>query len=125
MNKLRICGVAVWIPLVAFAAEAHTKVSYSRFLQQARDGEISSVSIAPSESRTLASCRLKNGSTESAILPADYSDALSAMEQGHVDVEISETPISSRAINAIPFVVLFAVWLVMLQFKIGRSILTL
>lgn len=63
-----------------------------------------------------ASCRLTDGSSMRTVLPADYRDALATMQQHAVNVEIRDSAAAPLRLllNASPFLILLAVWLVLL-----------
>jgi len=95
--------------------------SYSQFLQAVRDNKVDSIKIAPAGSgATPATYHMKEGSTARTVLPADYRDALAAMQQASVDIEIKDTSSLRVLVNAAPFLVLLAVWLIMM-FKLRRG----
>jgi hypothetical protein len=60
-----------------------------------------------------ATCRLKDGKTVRAVLPSDYRDALVAMQDKLVNIEIrnSSSGPFSLLINATPFFLLLGVWI--------------
>lgn len=89
-------------------------LSYSQFLERVRDGQIAGVVVMGSNSGAVeAICRLKDGSAVRTILPSDYRDALTAMQDKLVNVEIRDS--SSGALpllaKATPFLMLLAIWI--------------
>ena len=69
-----------------------TVVTYSQFLERVRTGQIASVIVMGSTSgATEAICQLKDGNTVRTVLPLDYRDALQAMQDNHVGVEIRDS----------------------------------
>jgi hypothetical protein len=64
-----------------------------------------------------AICRLADGGTVRTVLPADYRDALHALQDKQVNIEIrdSSTEPLRLLINMTPFIILMAFWLFMMQ----------
>jgi cell division protease FtsH len=95
--------------------------SYSQFLQEVRSGKVDAVTIVGSNAIP-ARYRLKDGTTVRTVLPSDYRDALAAMQDGSVDIDIQESPWGSLRllVNAIPFFVLLVVWFVLVNRLKGR-----
>jgi cell division protease FtsH len=93
-------------------------ISYSQFLQQVEAGRVAEVKISAGNSGADgARVRLKDGTTAQTVLPADYSVALAAMQQRMVNVEIQDAGVNSMslALNAIPFLILLAFWILMMR----------
>jgi ATP-dependent Zn protease len=92
-------------------------LTYSQFLEQVRGGQVAGVILTGSNSgATQATCRLKNASTVRTVLPSDYKDALVAMQDKRVNIEIwdsSSGPLWSF-LNAAPFLLLLGVWIVLM-----------
>jgi|SRR6266566_4786568 len=91
-----------------------TKLTYSEFLEQVRGGQIASVTIIASTSgATEATCHSKDGKAMRTVLPSDYRDALVAMQDKLVNIEIQDSSSGpQRAIvNAAPFLLLVGVWI--------------
>jgi ATP-dependent Zn protease len=91
-----------------------TTFTYSQFLEKVRTGQIASVIVMGSNAGAIqAICRLKDGNTERTVLPSDYRDAMVAMQDKVVNVEIRDS--SSRLLplvmNATPFLLLLDVWI--------------
>ncbi|HEY3825224.1 MAG TPA: ATP-dependent metallopeptidase FtsH/Yme1/Tma family protein [Bryobacteraceae bacterium] len=93
---------------------SHTGATYSQFLQQVQTGQVSKAVITSPHAPVTYS--LKNGSSNSTMLPSDYRDALDAMRQKMVHIEIKDaTPTGSRMfVNSIPFLVLLGFWAIMM-----------
>jgi ATP-dependent Zn protease len=91
-----------------------TRLTYSEFLEQVRAGQVVSVIVMDSKSGAAqADCRLKAGNIIRTVLPSDYRDAMAAMQDQLVNVEIQDP---SRGplrlfVNAIPFLLLLGVWI--------------
>lgn len=119
-TKLSLCLIAVgfasalgWIAVRSQQKPAGS--TYTQFIQQVRMGRVDSVTITSANAGAVpASYRLKNGNTASTILPSDYRDALAAMVESSVEVDIQESTWSAIRpfANAIPFFVLLTVWLI-------------
>lgn len=93
------------------------KATYSQFIGQVKAGEVAGVVVSASgTSANRASYRLKDGRTERTVLPANYKDAMTAMEDAGVNVEIEDATSGwlPRIMNAAPFLVLLAVWVFMM-----------
>jgi ATP-dependent Zn protease len=89
-------------------------LTYSQFMEKVRTGQIASVVVMGSNAGAIqALCRRKDGGSEQTVLPADYRDALLAMQEKLVNVEIQDSPSGWRQllINATPFLLLLAVWI--------------
>jgi ATP-dependent Zn protease len=93
---------------------SHAGATYSQFLQQVRTGQVSKAVITSPHAPVTYS--LKDGSSNTAMLPPDYRDALEAMRQKMVHIEIKDaTPTGSRMlVNSIPFLVLLGFWAIMM-----------
>jgi hypothetical protein len=65
--------------------------TYSQFLDQVRSGQVASVVVIGSNSGAVeAICRLKDGKTVRTVLPSDYRDALVAIQDKLVNIEIRD-----------------------------------
>jgi len=94
-----------------------TQITYSQFLQQVRAGQVAGVIIVAANSGAVhATCRLKNDKSVRTTLPSDYRDALAAMQDKQVNVEIRDSASErfSPLINAMPFFLLLALWIFMM-----------
>src|ERR1700694_266726 len=120
-----ICGVLICLAGALWMAQTRqpssTTLTYSQFFEKVRTGQIAGVIVMGSNSGAIqAICRQKDGNTGRTVLPSDYRDALAAMQEKQVDIEIRDA--SSRplqfATNAAPFLLLLAVWIVLLIFKL-------
>jgi ATP-dependent Zn protease len=101
---------------VTASRRSEPKVTYSQFLASLQSSQVASVTIMSSSSGAFpAVCRLKDGSTVRTILPAAYGDALRAMQEKLVNVEIrdSSTEPLRLLINTTPFLVLLGFWFFM------------
>jgi len=116
---------AFWIILIAVGGTLwmvvsgrHTerKLTYSEFLASLESGRVAGVTILGSTSGTVpAICRLADGSTVRTVLPADYRDALRAMQDKRVSIEIRDSSYEPLRllINTLPFLVLLGFWFFM------------
>jgi ATP-dependent Zn protease len=108
-----ICAAGVlW--MVTTGQRPQTTYTYSQFLDQVHGGQVASVIVTRSNSGAVeATCRLKDGKTVRAVLPSDYRDALVAMQDKLVNIEIrnSSSGPFSLLINATPFFLLLGVWI--------------
>jgi len=119
--------IVFWVVLVVVAAllwavvrNGHNppKATYSQFLEQVQAGQIGKATIeAEQTGANPVTYSLKDGSQARSVLPQDYRDALEAMRQKMVDIEIQDA--SSQWIrvllNASPFLVLVGFWLFMMN----------
>ena len=112
-----VCGLAICLAAVLWTIgnrRGLTRLTYSEFLEQVRTGRVASVLVFGGNSgATETTCRLKNGNTVRTVLPADYRDALLAMEDKMVNVTIQDS--SSQPVrtfsNAAPFLLLVGAWI--------------
>src|SRR5258708_7082932 len=84
-------------------------LTYSRFLESVRTGQVAAVVVLGSNTGAIeAVCTLKNGNDARTILPADYRDAMTAMQDQRVDIEIRDSSSGSLRLfaNATPFLLL-------------------
>jgi cell division protease FtsH len=115
-----ICVALVSLAVVLWMASgqtrAQTKVTYSEFLQQVRSGQVARATIVAKSGASLATYRLKDGRIERTVLPRDYRDALAAMQEEMVNIEIQDPSSGLKALltNATPFLLLLGLWIVML-----------
>jgi cell division protease FtsH len=101
---------------VASGPHAGRKATYSEFLASVESGRIASVTILGSNPGAVpAICRLTDGSTVRTVLPADYRDALRAMQDKRVNVEIRDFELLRILLNASPFIVLLSFWIFMMR----------
>jgi hypothetical protein len=92
-------------------------VSYSEFLEQVRSGRVARATVmSGATDATPAEYELRDGELARTILPRDYQYALTQMQDYDVNVEIRDA--SSRPsrllLNAAPFLVLLAVWILLM-----------
>jgi cell division protease FtsH len=110
-----IC-VAGTLWMIVAGRHPEPKITYSQFLASVESGQVASVTIMSSSSGAFpAVCRLKDGNTVRTVLPAAFGDALRAMQEKLVSVEIrdaSSEPLR-LLINMTPFLVLLGFWFFM------------
>ena len=102
-----------------------TTYTYSQFLDQVHSGQVASVVIIGSNSGAVeASCRLKDGKAARTLLPLDSSEALRAMQEKLVNIEIRGSSSEPRQFltNAAPFLLLLAVWVVLMISKFPNGL---
>src|SRR3954463_9248813 len=120
MSKRKIAIICVvlmcvagllWLPTASGRALAN--LTSSEFLQEVRTGQIASVIVIESDSGAVqVTCKLKEGKTVRTVLPSDYKDALAAMQDKQVNIEIRNASSDSLRLfmKATPFLVLLGVW---------------
>lgn len=113
-----ICAVLICVAGVLWMATASQRslptLTYSQFLEKVRTGQIASVIVMGSNSGAIqAICRLKDGRAMRTVLPSDYRDAMVAMQDKLVNVEIRDSSSGPLRlfINATPFFLLLGVWI--------------
>ena len=112
-----LMGVA-WIIWLATGGErGPVKLTYSQFLERVRAGQVVSVVIRASNSGASAViCSLKDGATVRTVLPANYKDAMQAMQERSVSIEVQDP--SSEPVQVIakagPFLALLGLWFILL-----------
>ena len=127
-----ICAVLICVAGILWMATGQRSlatVTYSQFLENVRTGQIGSVIVMGSNAGAIqAICRLKDGHAVRTVLPSDYRDAMVAMQDELVNVEIRDSSSGSYRlfINAAPFLLLLGVWIFLLIRKSpsGRFIIT-
>ncbi len=103
------CVGALWMPHTT----SRRSLTYSQFLEKVRTGQVASVTVEGSNSgATPAICRFKDGAVERTVLPSDYRDAIVAMQDKLVDVEIRSSSYESLPLimKAAPFLLLLGIW---------------
>lgn len=120
-------AVIFWAVLIVVAAllwavvqNGHNpaKTTYSQFLQQVESGDVSKATIETEHTgANPVTYSRKDGSQARSVLPWDYRNALEAMQQKMVNIEIRDA--SSQWIrvfaNAIPFLLLLGFWFFMMN----------
>jgi ATP-dependent Zn protease len=115
-----ICAGLICAALVLWMSVARrgglTTVSYSQFLERVRAGQVASVVVKPDSGAADAVFRLMDGGSARTVLPSDYRDALATMQEKRVDIEIRDAGSGAPQVlaKASPFLVLLAIWIVLL-----------
>jgi ATP-dependent Zn protease len=111
---LLIAAAAVW--MMVGSHRSQPTITYTQFMERVRAGQVAGVEIAGNLGASPATIRLKNGETTQTVLPLDYSGALALLEERLVNVEIRDDSTSPLhwLVNATPFFVLLAVWVVLM-----------
>ena len=96
LGVVAICGIIV---LWGLAARPHRdSVTYSHFLQEVRAGEVANAIIVPGAAGTSeATIKLKDATMQRTVFPRDYRDAMVAMQERLVDIEIREFSFATAA----------------------------
>lgn len=111
-----IC-LAVVLRIATTGQRSLTTYTYSQFLDQVHRSQIAGVVIIASKSGAVeATCRLKDGKAARTVLPSDYRDALLAMQDKLVNIEIRDPSAGPLRLlmNATPFLLLLGVWVVLM-----------
>ena len=98
------------------------KATYSEFLQRVQAGDVAKATIvvAARSGADQIDYTLKNGKRVKTVVPSDDREALAAMRDKLVNVEIRDASSSPLRllVNATPFFLLLAFWVVMMRLKI-------
>lgn len=116
-----ICAVlisvagALWI--AATSQRSLNTLTYSQFLKKVRNGQIAAVIIMGGDSGAVrAICRLKDSNAERTVLPSDYRDAMAAMQEKLVNIEIRDS--SSGTLQLLyysPIILILALWIFLVR----------
>jgi ATP-dependent Zn protease len=110
--------VAALIGALAVGNRIPVKTTYTDFLQQVQAGQVNNATIiAGNTGATQVTYKLKSGSRLETIAPRDYREALGAMQQKLVNIEIRDAawqPLRMLA-NATPFFLLLGFWFYMMR----------
>jgi cell division protease FtsH len=104
-----------WIVLLRHADR--DTISYTQFLQQVQTGQVTNIKIESTDrGASRAAVLLKGGATTYTILPPDYSAALKVLEKNSVNIEIQDSSAdpARMLLNATPFLLLLAFWIVLM-----------
>jgi ATP-dependent Zn protease len=118
-----VCSVLMCVAGVLWVATTSrrslTTLTYSQFLKKVGTGQIASVVVMGSNSGAIeAICRLNDGNSARTVLPSDYRDAMLAMQDKLVNVEIRGSAGTLRpSISATPFLLLLDVWIFLMICK--------
>ena len=118
--------VAVGIVTVVKQGQSQPKATYSQFLQNVQAGEVvnATIAVAGRSGADRITYTLKNGSRMKTLVPSHDREAMAAMRDKLVNIEIRDS--SSQpyrlVVNAIPFFVLLGFWFFMMhKMKSRRS----
>ncbi|MEO8127937.1 MAG: hypothetical protein ABI822_12635 [Bryobacteraceae bacterium] len=108
-----VAGTFVW--KVSDANNRLPGSTYSQFLEEVREGKVAAVRIeSAGAGASPVTYQTKAGRSRRTVLPSDYRDALNAMQQSAVDVEIKATSPLRVLGNSVPFLLLLGFWLFMM-----------
>ncbi len=109
-----LCFAAIALATVIGQSWAQPKATYSAFLRHVQAGEVRSATVAVSErsGTDRIAYTLKNGSRMETIVPSDDREALAALRDRHVDIDIRDAWPWYRILGkASPFLLLMGVWI--------------
>jgi ATP-dependent Zn protease len=110
--------VATLVGAIVKTRSAQATATYSQFLQQVEAGQVRSAVIAATrEDANRVTYELTRGGTlQTVVVPSDYRKILDLMQQKMVDIDIRDGDLQWPRIvmNASPFLILLAVWFVMM-----------
>jgi ATP-dependent Zn protease len=115
LATLLIAAAAVW--MIVGSHRTQPTITYTQFIERVRAGQVAGVEIAAGNpGASQATIRFKDGNTTRTVLPFDYSAALALLEEQLVTVEIQDASTSPGRLlmNATPFFVLLAIWVVLM-----------
>jgi ATP-dependent Zn protease len=103
---------AVVLLLVTSTRPRPLSATYSQFLSQVASGEVLKATINNADSgANPVEYHLKNGARLQSVLPSDYREAMDAMQQKLVNIEIADGPHWPRFVaNSAPFLILLGFW---------------
>ena len=121
-KKIVFWGVLIAVAVLMWAVERNghnpVKATYSQFLEQVQAGQVSKATIVAAQGgANPVTYSLKDGSRVDSVLPHDYRNALEAMQQKMVDIEIRDASSQWLRVlaNASPFLVLLGFWFFMMN----------
>ena len=112
---LLIATAVVW--MIVGSHRTQSTITYTQFMERVRAGQVAGVEIAAGDQgASQATIHFKDGGVTRTVLPFDYSAALARLEDQLVNVEIRDDSTSPIRwlVNATPFLVLLAVWIVLM-----------
>jgi ATP-dependent Zn protease len=123
-----VCAVllclAIGLWLAAAGRRSADTLTYSQFLQEVRAGRIVRVIVQGSNSGAVhVAGSMQDGKMVRTVLPSDYEDALEAMQEKQVDVEIRDSfsePLQLLR-NATPFLLLLGIWMFLIIRKFPKN----
>jgi ATP-dependent Zn protease len=127
----RTYRIAFWSVLAIVAATLaltigqrmlQPKATYSDFLKRVQAGDVAkaTIEVAARSGADRIDYTLKNGQRVKTVVPSDDREALAAMRDKLVNVEIQDSSSSPYRLlaNATPFLLLLAFWVVMMRLKL-------
>jgi hypothetical protein len=108
--------------IVTTSRPHRSSFTYSQFLDRLQQGEVAAVVIDAGNSGAVeATLRMKDGQAARTVLPANYRDALRAMQDQLVSVEIrgSGPGAGQWLLKASPFLLVLGVWIVLVIRRSG------
>jgi cell division protease FtsH len=110
-----LLGVAAILWVTAAKQNNLPGLTYSQFIEKVQTGQVASVTVMGANSGAVeAICRLKDGKAVRTVLPQEYRDALIAMQDSSVEIEIREASGLVMVQRAAPFLLLLGVWVVLM-----------
>jgi cell division protease FtsH len=98
------------------------RATYSEFLKRVQAGEVAkaTIEVAARSGADQIDYTLKNGSRVKTVVPSDDREAMAAMRDKLVNIEIRDASASPLRLlaNATPFLLLLAFWVVMMRLKL-------
>jgi len=124
-----VCVALACVAVVLWMANTRQRdalitYTYSQFLDQVHSGQVASVTVMGSNSGAIeATYRLKGGEFARTVLPSDYKDALRAMQDKLVNIEIRDSSSEPRRllVNAAPFLPFLGGWIILMIRKFPGS----
>ncbi len=114
--------VAATLAFTVWEGRLQPKATYSEFLNRVQAGEVTkaTVEIAARSGADQIDYTLKNGKRVKTVIPSDDREALAAMRDKLVNVEIRDasTSLLRLLVNTTPFLLLLAFWVVMMRLKV-------
>jgi len=113
-----LIGVAALLWVVIQNKPEPAKETYSQFLQQVESGQVTKATIVAAQTgANPVAYSLKDGSQMNSMLPADYRDAIEAMQQKMVNIEIRDAASQWVRVlaNSSPFLLLLGFWVFMMR----------
>src|ERR1700710_146770 len=108
-----LIGVAALLWIFAHNGSGPLKATYSQFLQQVQNGQVNkAVIVAAPPGGGPGPFTLRDGRKVESVLPSDYRDALDAMRQKMVDIEIRDasSQLARVLASSTPFLILLGFW---------------
>ncbi len=127
---LAIFAVLAGVFTAAFwaARKPQPAATYSEFLSHVRAGEVrkATVAVSPDSGTDQITYILANGTQVKTVIPSDYREAMAAMREKAVDIEMRNASLTPLRLltSAAPFLLLLGVWVFMMsrgmRLRLGR-----